>query len=150
MGSAYPTIASDAVARFQRLQGRQVAFVTGTDEHGEKIALAAHKRGMAPKEHCDDIVASYKGLWQQVGGRCPADVTGTCYEAAGSSGHRHYLWAAAAAAAASWGGGGGRSGGGGAAAAPVAAVAAAAVLALVRLCWWCCCCSLLLCRFDHS
>ncbi|GAB4819284.1 hypothetical protein N2152v2_006330 [Parachlorella kessleri] len=66
MGSAYPTIAVDAIARFQRLQGKRVTFITGTDEHGEKIALAAEKRGMAPKEHCDDIVASYKDLWKQL------------------------------------------------------------------------------------
>ncbi|KAI3437932.1 hypothetical protein D9Q98_000376 [Chlorella vulgaris] len=66
MGSAYPTIAADAIARFQRLQGRQVTFITGTDEHGEKIALAAAKRGMEPKQHCDDIVASYKQLWQDL------------------------------------------------------------------------------------
>ena len=66
MGSAYPTIAADAVARFQRLQGRRVTFITGTDEHGEKIALAAAQRGLAPKQHCDDVVASYKELWGEV------------------------------------------------------------------------------------
>lgn len=69
MGSAYPTIAADAIARFQRMQGKRVTFITGTDEHGEKIALAAQSRGMAPKEHCDDIVSSYKDLWNKV---CPA------------------------------------------------------------------------------
>jgi methionyl-tRNA synthetase len=63
MGSAYPTIAADALARFHRLQRRRVTFVTGTDEHGEKIALAAAARGMAPREHCDDVVAAYKRLW---------------------------------------------------------------------------------------
>lgn len=66
MGSAYPTIAADVLARFHRLSGRPVRFVTGTDEHGEKIALAAAKRGMQPQEHCDDIVASYKHLWKLV------------------------------------------------------------------------------------
>jgi hypothetical protein len=66
MGSAYPTIAADVMARFHRLQGRRVTFITGTDEHGEKIALAAEKRGMQPEEHCDDIVASYRQLWQDV------------------------------------------------------------------------------------
>ena len=66
MGSAYPTIAADVLARFYRLCGRSVRFVTGTDEHGEKIALAAAKRGMQPQEHCDDIVAAYKHLWQLV------------------------------------------------------------------------------------
>lgn len=50
----------------QRLQGRPVRFVTGTDEHGEKIAIAAAKAGLQPQEHCDGIVAEYKALWQQV------------------------------------------------------------------------------------
>ena len=50
----------------QRLRGRRVRFVTGTDEHGEKIALAAAKRGLSPQEHCDGIVAEYKSLWDKV------------------------------------------------------------------------------------
>lgn len=66
MGSAYPTIAADVVARYNRLKGKSVRFVTGTDEHGEKIALAAEKRGMTPQQHCDSIVEEYKSLWQQV------------------------------------------------------------------------------------
>ena len=66
MGSAYPTIAADALARYHRLRGADVAFVTGTDEHGEKIALAAAARGMEPKQHCDDIAASYQALWRDV------------------------------------------------------------------------------------
>lgn len=66
MGSAYPTIATDAVARYQRLRGQDVTFITGTDEHGEKIALAAAKRGLEPKAHCDDVVASYKELWREL------------------------------------------------------------------------------------
>lgn len=66
MGSAYPTIAADAVSRYQRLRGRPVTFITGTDEHGEKIALAAANRGLEPQAHCDDIVSSYKALWRDV------------------------------------------------------------------------------------
>eukprot|EP00798_Chlamydomonas_sp_ICE-L_P023172 gene23172-30383_t len=66
MGSAYPTIAADTLARYQRLRGKRVRFVTGTDEHGEKIALAAAARGMSPQEHCDDIVTEYKKLWEQL------------------------------------------------------------------------------------
>jgi len=66
MGSAYPTIAADVLARYYRLSGKKVNFITGTDEHGEKIALAAGKRGMNPKEHCDDVVASYLELWKAV------------------------------------------------------------------------------------
>uniref|UniRef100_A0A7S0V301 methionine--tRNA ligase n=1 Tax=Polytomella parva TaxID=51329 RepID=A0A7S0V301_9CHLO len=66
LGSAYPTVAADAIARFQRMMGRDVRFITGTDEHGEKIATAAARRDMTPQEHCDDIVASYKHLWEKL------------------------------------------------------------------------------------
>jgi hypothetical protein len=45
------------------MAGKRVRFLTGTDEHGEKIALAAAARGMSPKEHCDSIVQDYKSLW---------------------------------------------------------------------------------------
>lgn len=51
----------------QRLRGRDVTFVTGTDEHGEKIAISAAKAGLEPKAHCDAVVAKYKDLWRQVG-----------------------------------------------------------------------------------
>eukprot|EP00803_Ostreobium_quekettii_P004567 evm.model.scf_1977.4 EVM.evm.TU.scf_1977.4 scf_1977:17868-24238(+) len=66
MGTAYPTIAADVIARYQRLQGKEVMFVTGMDEHGEKIALAAEKGGKEPKQHCDDIWESFMQLWEQL------------------------------------------------------------------------------------
>lgn len=66
MGSAYPTIAADVLARYHRLTGRKVRYVTGTDEHGEKIALAAAAQGMSPQQHCDSIVEQYKALWSQL------------------------------------------------------------------------------------
>jgi methionyl-tRNA synthetase len=66
MGSSYPTIAADVLARFQRLSGKRVRFLTGTDEHGEKIALAAAARSMTPQEHCDNIVQAYKELWTKL------------------------------------------------------------------------------------
>lgn len=66
MGSAYPTIAADVLARYNRLAGHRVRFLTGTDEHGEKIALAAAARGMSPQEHCDSIVQAYKALWSKL------------------------------------------------------------------------------------
>ncbi len=66
MGSAYTTMAADAITRFQRLRGKRVTFVTGTDEHGEKIAEAAAKKGQEPQQHCDAIVAAFKGLWEEV------------------------------------------------------------------------------------
>jgi len=53
----------------QRLQGREVFFITGTDEHGEKIALSAAAKGRAPKEHCDLVAAEYQALWNDVRSR---------------------------------------------------------------------------------
>ncbi|GMH10695.1 hypothetical protein Nepgr_012536 [Nepenthes gracilis] len=66
MGSAYTSIAADAIARFQRLLGKKVIFITGTDEHGEKIAAAATARGSSPSEHCDTISQAYKILWREL------------------------------------------------------------------------------------
>ncbi|PIA28900.1 hypothetical protein AQUCO_06500025v1, partial [Aquilegia coerulea] len=66
MGSAYTTIAADAIARFQRLLGKKVIFITGTDEHGEKIAAAATACGSSPREHCDNISHAYKMLWKDL------------------------------------------------------------------------------------
>ncbi|KAI3879926.1 hypothetical protein MKW98_018165 [Papaver atlanticum] len=66
MGSAYTTIAADAIARFQRLLGKKVIFITGTDEHGEKIATAAAASGSSPIEHCNNISQAYKFLWKDL------------------------------------------------------------------------------------
>ncbi|XP_068331291.1 methionine--tRNA ligase, chloroplastic/mitochondrial-like [Pyrus communis] len=66
LGSAYTTIAADAIARFQRLLGKKVIFVTGTDEHGEKIAAAAASNASTPAQHCDLISQSYISLWKQL------------------------------------------------------------------------------------
>ncbi|BAT93615.1 methionine--tRNA ligase, chloroplastic/mitochondrial [Vigna umbellata] len=66
MGSAYTTIAADAIARFQRLLGKKVIFITGTDEHGEKIATAAMAQGSTPPDHCNLISQSYKALWKDL------------------------------------------------------------------------------------
>lgn len=66
MGSAYTTIAADAIARFQRLLEKKVIFITGTDEHGEKIATAAAAGGSSPSEHCDVISLAYKALWKDL------------------------------------------------------------------------------------
>eukprot|EP00898_Chlorokybus_atmophyticus_P003511 jgi/Chlat1/4160/Chrsp27S04262 len=66
MGSAYPTIAADALARYNRLLGKRVAFVTGVDEHGEKIAEAASAAGREPQAHCDAVAEEFKELWTQM------------------------------------------------------------------------------------
>lgn len=70
MGSAYTTIAADVAARFQRLAGKRVSFVTGTDEHGEKIAAAAAAKGLSPQEHCDGVAAQFQALWKQARSYC--------------------------------------------------------------------------------
>ncbi len=56
IGSAYEMVAADVLARWRRLNGDRVHFLTGTDEHGEKIARSAEQRGRTPSEHVDDIV----------------------------------------------------------------------------------------------
>ncbi|MCU0525316.1 MAG: methionine--tRNA ligase [Elainella sp. Prado103] len=66
IGSAYTTIAADVVARFQRLQGRSVRMVTGTDEHGQKIQRTAEAAGRLPQEHCDLIAQEFEALWQKL------------------------------------------------------------------------------------
>jgi methionyl-tRNA synthetase len=66
IGSAYTTIAADVVARFERLRGKPVLLITGTDEHGLKIQRAAQSAGLTPQEHCDTIAAAFDKLWHQL------------------------------------------------------------------------------------
>ena len=63
IGNTYTTVAADALARFKRLNGYDVMFLTGTDEHGQKIQRIAEEKGITPKEHVDEIVAGIKELW---------------------------------------------------------------------------------------
>jgi methionyl-tRNA synthetase len=67
VGHAYTTIIADALARFNRLRGREVFFLTGTDEHGQKIERAAAERGVRPVELADKVVGRFKELWQALG-----------------------------------------------------------------------------------
>jgi methionyl-tRNA synthetase len=66
IGHAYTTIAADVLARHHRLRGRKVFFLTGTDEHGQKVRKAAEERGLSPKEHCDIMVGNFKDLWEKL------------------------------------------------------------------------------------
>jgi len=66
VGHAYSTMAADTLARFYRGQGYEVFFLTGTDEHGQKVAKAAEERGLNPQEHVDQMVAPYKQLWKRL------------------------------------------------------------------------------------
>ena len=63
IGHAYTTIIADTIARYSRLIGHQTLFLTGTDEHGQKIEEAAKKRNKNPKEYADEISSKFKSLW---------------------------------------------------------------------------------------
>lgn len=63
IGHCYTTVACDSIARFRRMQGKDVIFLTGTDEHGLKIEQKANDKGVTPKEYVDEIVAIFKDLW---------------------------------------------------------------------------------------
>jgi methionyl-tRNA synthetase len=65
IGHAYTTIIADTLARYSRLSGLDTFFLTGTDEHGQKIEQAAKLRGKSPKEYADEISAKFKGLWDE-------------------------------------------------------------------------------------
>jgi len=64
IGHAYTTVIADALARFNRLRGRDVYFLTGTDEHGQKIEKAAAEKGLQPLEFADRVVLRFKELWE--------------------------------------------------------------------------------------
>lgn len=67
IGTCYTTIICDALARFKRLDGYDVFFLTGTDEHGQKIQKAAQAAGKSEKEYLDSIVGQLRNLWQVLG-----------------------------------------------------------------------------------
>src|SRR5512135_2669996 len=64
IGHAYTTVAADILARHNRLLGNEVFFLTGTDEHGQKVEKAAKEKGRSPKEHADLMVGNFKELWK--------------------------------------------------------------------------------------
>jgi len=64
IGHSYTTVAADTIARYKRLRGYDVMFLTGTDEHGQKIQRKAQEKGVTPQEYVDEIVASIKELWR--------------------------------------------------------------------------------------
>lgn len=64
LGTAYTTIGADAMARFKRMDGYEVAFVGGMDEHGQKVAETAEKKGMTPLEWCDSMESAFLDTWK--------------------------------------------------------------------------------------
>jgi len=67
IGHTYTTVLADVIARFHRMRGEEVFFLTGTDEHGQKVEKAAAARGIPPKQLADEVVANYTELWKAMG-----------------------------------------------------------------------------------
>lgn len=66
IGHAYTTIAADVLARYRRLAGDEVFFLTGLDEHGQKVQQAAAKAGIDPQTHCDRLAPQFQDLWKRL------------------------------------------------------------------------------------
>lgn len=66
IGHAYEKVLADAVARFQRLAGRDVYFLTGVDQHGQKVQQSADKAGVAPEDYVKDVTAKFTALWDRL------------------------------------------------------------------------------------
>jgi methionyl-tRNA synthetase len=67
LGHAYTTICADALARFHRMRGEATRFLTGTDEHGQKVEESARKRGVSPRQHVDDVAPRFATTWRRLG-----------------------------------------------------------------------------------
>jgi methionyl-tRNA synthetase len=67
LGSAYTTTLVDVLAKYHKMFGNDVLFLTGTDEHGQKVEQAAAKRGLSPQQHCDEISAKFAQAWTALG-----------------------------------------------------------------------------------
>ena len=67
IGHAYTTVLADVLARFHRSVGDRTFFLTGTDEHGQKVQNAAEKNGVPPLQHCDETVIRFQELWKRLG-----------------------------------------------------------------------------------
>jgi len=67
LGHAYTTVLADVLARYHRLMGDEVVFLTGTDEHGQKVQQAAEKRGVDPQTHCDELSPRFAAVWEKLG-----------------------------------------------------------------------------------
>src|SRR3954451_5227998 len=66
LGHAYEKVIADVVARSRRLLGEEVFFLTGLDEHGQKVQQAAQAQGKAPQQYCDDLAASWRSFTQKL------------------------------------------------------------------------------------
>ncbi|MCG6553011.1 MAG: methionine--tRNA ligase [Candidatus Magnetominusculus sp. LBB02] len=85
IGHAYTTVAADILARFNRLMGRSVFFLTGTDEHGQKVLKAASDAGITPKDHTDKLCENFKKLWTKL------DITNNAFIRTTDAGHKEIV-----------------------------------------------------------
>src|ERR1700761_5296905 len=67
IGHAYEKILADVMARFQRLNGREVFFLTGVDQHGQKVQKSAEKAGISSREFVDGVSSKFSDLWARLG-----------------------------------------------------------------------------------
>ncbi|MDP6670140.1 MAG: class I tRNA ligase family protein, partial [Candidatus Krumholzibacteria bacterium] len=67
LGHAYTTVLADVIARYHRLMGDSTVFLTGTDEHGQKVQQAAAARGVEPQAHCDELSPRFEAVWEKLG-----------------------------------------------------------------------------------
>ena len=63
IGNTYEIILADSIARYKRMEGYDVFFQTGTDEHGQKVELKAEEKGVTPKEFVDDVAGEIRRIW---------------------------------------------------------------------------------------
>lgn len=87
IGHAYTTIAADVIARYHRMKGDDVFFLTGTDEHGQKVAQAAASRGVSPQAHADELVGRFQTLWKRL------DISNDDFIRTTEERHRHVVQA---------------------------------------------------------
>ena len=66
IGHAYTTILADVLSRYHKVENNDVFFLTGVDEHGQKVQQAAEKRDVAPQQHCDEMAPRFKELWKKL------------------------------------------------------------------------------------
>ncbi len=66
IGHAYTSLAADVLSAYHRMLGDRVYFLTGSDEHGQKVEQAAQAKGLSPKEHSDIMVENFKALWEKL------------------------------------------------------------------------------------
>ena len=67
IGHAYEKVLADVIARYRRLKGDEVFFLTGVDQHGQKVQQSAEKQGVAPQQFVDEITAKFVALWEKLG-----------------------------------------------------------------------------------